>query len=280
MRYIFTKYKRGVSKGDCPSCGSANTFSYYYDVEKEEYLLEYGKCDREVKCGYHLSPYEVSPSEDRKVLGCKVSLERKDYFNVIPKDIFEKSLVGSGNFKKFLTSLFGEKISKTLEDYKLGHVNGYDIFWQIDQQGRVRSGKKILYNEQGKRTKNITWVHSLWEDYELKQCLFGEHLIDGKKQVIVVESEKTAIIGAFLHNKFTWVSCGVLHGLTEEKLEVLKGKRVVFIPDKGKAFKIWEKKLQEYLEVDWEISTFVEDCEELVEGDDIADYFLSEVLCE
>jgi hypothetical protein len=279
MRYIFTKYKRGVSKGTCPSCGKPNKFSYYYDTKEEEYLLDYGKCDREVKCGYHLSPYEVTPDESRKSISCKVSLEKKNYFNVIPKELFEESQFGQGYLRKYLTSVFGEEINDTLEKYKLGHIDGYDVFWQIDLDGKVRSGKKILYSDNGKRSGNITWVHSLWKDFELKQCLFGEHLLNGKT-VVVVESEKTAIIGSFLHEKYTWLSCGTLHGLTEDKLEVLKGRRVVFIPDKGKAFKIWEKKLQEYLEVDWEISTFVEDCEELVEGDDIADYFLSEVLCE
>ena len=51
----------------------------------------------------------------------------------------------------------------------------------------------------------ITWVHALLkqkgvlpQECELTQCLFGKHLLKKypDKPVILVESEKTAIIGA------------------------------------------------------------------------------------
>jgi len=52
-------------KGDCPQCGPKHrrTLSRYIDIRTGEPLpLEYGRCDRESNCAYHLSPYHVSAS--------------------------------------------------------------------------------------------------------------------------------------------------------------------------------------------------------------------------
>lgn len=83
---------------------------------------------------------------------------------------------------------------------------GATVFWQMDYQNRVRTGKIMLYNPAtGKRIKepynHVTWVHSILhkEDYNLKQCFFGEHLLpeDKSRPVALVESEKTAIIASY-----------------------------------------------------------------------------------
>ena len=74
----------------------------------------------------------------------------------------------------------------------------------MDNTGNIRSGKIMAYDTTtGKRLKNkdgkplINWVHSILEipKYNLKQCLFGLHLLnENLKQVAIVESEKTALI--------------------------------------------------------------------------------------
>lgn len=47
----------GSKKHRCPECGK-KTFVAYTDTRTGEYLPEqYGRCDREMKCGYHLNPY-------------------------------------------------------------------------------------------------------------------------------------------------------------------------------------------------------------------------------
>ena len=59
---------------------------------------------------------------------------------------------------------------------------GATIFWQVDKQMKIRTGKIILYEPNtGKRVKdswpNVTWVHStIRQDFGLSQCLYGEHL--------------------------------------------------------------------------------------------------------
>lgn len=49
--------------------------------------------------------------------------------------------------------------------------------------------------------------------------------------MILVESEKTAIIGDILLPQFTWLAYGGLNGLTKDKMACLKGHKVLLIPD-------------------------------------------------
>jgi hypothetical protein len=54
-RYILDKKSR---KHHCPDCNRI-TFVCYIDKVTGEYLPEqFGRCDRESKCNYHLSPYK------------------------------------------------------------------------------------------------------------------------------------------------------------------------------------------------------------------------------
>lgn len=153
---------------------------------------------------------------------------------------------------------------------------GAVIFWQIDNAKKIRTGKLMEYDPvTGKRSGYINWVHSFNEDYGLKQCFFGEHLITRKKVIGVVESEKTACIMSYILPNRTWIASGGSNGLTKEKCSALKGYEVVLFPDHGK-YKEWSDKALE-IGLNCQISI---DCEEWFEkelikkGEDIADYYL------
>ena len=101
----------------------------------------------------------------------------------------------------------------------------------------------------GKRRKNkdgkplINWVHSALKipKYNLKQCLFGLHLlIDNVKQVAIVESEKTALIMSIEFPNYTWMSTGSLQGFKHEYLAPLKGTAIIAFPDK-EGYVQWQK---------------------------------------
>ena len=86
---------------------------------------------------------------------------------------------------------------------------------------------------------------TLPESWAVDQCLFGAHLLDKKSRrlVILVEAEKTAVIGAGYLPQYTWVATG---GKTQlgEKLNVLQGFKVMALPD-ADGYDYWKKYFEE-----------------------------------
>ncbi|MFZ4741402.1 MAG: DUF6371 domain-containing protein, partial [Bacteroidales bacterium] len=226
-RYILEKYKNLSSRHLCPCCGKKE-LTYYIDTKTGEAIHPtVGKCNRESNCNYHYTPKqyftnnnifaETSPPQATRTPQAKPEPKAISYINF---DVFKATLKNydNNNFIKFLISAFGENITKELiEKYFIGtskHWNGATIFYQRDIEGEIRAGKIFLYDaDAGKRIKkpfdHITWLHSLMklEDFELKQCLFGTHLLyDKTKPIAVVESEKTSIIASVYLPQFIWVS--------------------------------------------------------------------------
>ena len=144
-----------------------------------------------------------------------------------------------------------ERLETVINSYHVGHSkDGKTIFWQIDEQGRVRTGKMMLYKEDGHRDRetlhNFDWVHSALtrtgkynpERSEMASTLFGMHLLDKYPHatINVVESEKSAIIcaTAFGHlEQHIWMATGGLSMLSREKLKpIIERKRNIFLyPD-------------------------------------------------
>lgn len=266
-KYILEPYRGMNTRYRCPGCQQRDkTFSLYIDSETGEHLApSVGRCNRESNCGYHYTPkqyfqdnnisFETPPT---KTYGLKPVIPKPKPVSYIPVEVFKGSLKGHGtnHFVKFLIDLFGVEVaSQLIGRYFIAtskHWNGATVFWQIDTQGKVRTGKIMLYNPTtGKRTKepfnHITWVHKALKqtDFELRQCLFGEHLLQNKtKPVAIVESEKTAIIASVYLPQFIWLAVGSLTNLNAERCSVLKGRRVILFPDLN-GFEKWNTKAKE-----------------------------------
>jgi hypothetical protein len=191
----------------------------------------------------------------------------------------------------YLVLKFGKiTTSKKFKEYYTGidHTNeltqSFVIFWQIDKEMRVRSGKYIKYLNNGHRDKNVnaSWHHKktkeylpIYPDFNLVQCFFGEHLLntDGTKPVAIVESEKTAIVASLYMPNYIWLACGSKHGLNHTKCAVLKNRNVTLFPDLG-AYSEWKAKA---LEFGFSVSSHLEKLasdEDRKLGLDLADYLL------
>jgi hypothetical protein len=207
--------------------------------------------------------------------------------SLIDAKLFKASHKGGEHnyFVTFLNNHFGADIADQLEGkYFIGTSKkwqGATVFWQIDTQGKVRTGKIMLYSPTtGKRGKEFTYVHKEIKqpEFVLNQCFFGEHLLsESGKPVAIVESEKTAIIASYFYPQFVWLASGGIDGLTAEKWKVLKGRTVTLFPDL-KAFDKWEAKAQELSKIATvSVSEYLEQIAteaERKEGLDLADYLL------
>lgn len=299
--YKYALEKRSL-KHICPKCGKKR-FVRYVDQEKEEYLsYEVGRCDREVKCAYHYTPkaffknrgqlYEpIMNNED-----LQPKLKKRISFH---SDRDLQSTLMNYDKNKFIiylkTQFDGNDVQKMVQDYQVGTASYWynsTVFWQIDENKNIRGGKIIKYNHLGKRTQYINWVHAIQlkkgniSSFQLNQCLFGLHLTKKyKKPIAIVESEKTACVMSLLFDKYLWLATGSLKGLTQEKIECLKKRKIILYPDLGKVgetaspFQQWELKCSEFKNsgFDIEISDLLEQKATSLhreKGYDLADYFL------
>lgn len=296
-RYKLEKYTGRNSRHTCPSCGTSHAFARYVDVTTGEYLADdIGRCNREERCGYEKSPDDFKGQE----LFVSASTVKKEYLDnefthtIDSKYVVKAMEVGENNFLKYLRKYFDPiLVDQVARKYMIGSDDlweGATVFWQIDSEWDVRTGKIMLYNpETLKRVKepynHISWVHNpdksnkfgANEDYSLTQCFFGEHLLNQEEFTTfgVVESEKTAILCALSNPKIGWIATGGVQNINETRLAPFKDKELVFYPDKGKAYKIWEDKLKPFMkDYDIKISKSVEKIEELKEGEDLGDYIL------
>lgn len=144
---------------------------------------------------------------------------------------------------------------EVFKQYILGNTyDGGVVFWQINKKLKVQKGKVAYYDTNGRRTNKFNQPYTNEKGYF--SCLFGEHLIvnnpdlKSKQKLILVESEKTAIVGAIVLKKYTWLSYCGRNGLTRSKYESLKGHDVIIIPDFSKKdIEIMSKKCLELKEI-------------------------------
>lgn len=244
----FDDTKRGHTRGKeikCPKCGQMR-FQRYFNYDKGEYLPEeYGKCQRKDNCGYW-----NQPDYEEFLDGPRATIPPKVFFKSINRDL------KNNLFIKFLISLFGRYTTNLLSHYHVSDSPRYKggvIFWYLDVNERIRTGKVIGYDIDGHRIKGCTnWVHHLLygddvDKFNLKLCFFGEHLLSKypDRPVAIVESEKTAIIcEGFIPDTYNWISCGSSGGmggktLNVEKCKVLQGREVVLFPDMSPSDKVY-----------------------------------------
>jgi hypothetical protein len=308
FKYTLERYKGSYSRHTCPQCGAKGEFVRYVDSETGEPLADdVGRCNRESKCGYHQKPQDyftvngylkkkskiVKPNFAQR-LASVVQKQSPKPFDCISPDVFLSTI---GNYEQnafvqwLLSEFEAENVKEVIERYFIGTAsNGRSVFWQIDDKRRIRTGKIIAYDKStGKRRKDTkpSFVHAelkhskvLPENFELNQCLFGEHLLqlEPEKPVAIVEAEKTAIISSIFFPELVWLATGGKQQLTPDKLKSVIRHRIILFPD-ADAWECWAEKAQELQKagLNVQVSDLIEESaktDEKYEGLDIADYLL------
>ncbi len=308
--YSLQRYGGVSSRHTCPGCGGRRCFSLYVDEDGNALAENVGRCDHESSCGYHYTPRdyfrdhperrdkqdwrEVSPlSKIRK----PYTEKKESELCVIPDEYVRRSVRADrdSHLGAYLKRMLpAEAVDEVFRLYRVGVTRSGDvIYFQIDGHGRCRSGKIMKYDpDTGHRVKDaevpgrVGWVHSILKargvlssDWQLTQCLFGEHLLKEypEKNVALVEAEKTAVICAALMPQYLWIASG---GKTQlgDKLKVLLGRKAVAFPD-ADGLEEWTRRL---CGSGIKVSDFLERTatdEEKSRGADLADVLLREI-CE
>ncbi|MEI6754995.1 MAG: DUF6371 domain-containing protein [Paludibacter sp.] len=264
-------YKGKATRHTCPECGTKESFTLYLNGNTNEPIHRtVGKCNRESKCGYHYTPKQYFLDNPSPLVETWHATSEKSNQIIkkneppqppgtIPFKYVERSASYKSNFVRFLCEIMtNEQIHSIGENYALGTTKTNEvIFWQIDMNGKVRTGKIMQYNpETGKRIKHesgaIDWVHNklkksgtLPQNFNLQQCFFGEHLLKiyPTKTVAIVESEKSAVIASVFFPELVWLAAGNINGLSVDKCQVLKSRKIILYPDLN-AFDKWSDKAQ------------------------------------
>lgn len=309
MAIELEKYDGRHTRYTCPKCGDSNSFTRFIDTESGVHIdPSVGYCNHKNYCGYKLSPkdfFRQNPGR-RKEMGLDKTSnnenkkEEKREINVISMKYLLDSIKRETNFTQFLRTIFSEQeVNKAIEDYYIGgDGNLKAMFWQVDKYGRVRTGKIIGYDPKtGKRLKNngkgyikeVDWAHIVLKDKKLlpndwqpTQCLYGEHLIRKypQKPIVVVESEKTAIIMSIFCPEYIWMATGGINNLNARRIMPIKNAEIKAFPDLN-AYELWNAKAEE---INRNIGSkiIVSDIlekeatpEQREKGLDIADFYLS-----
>ena len=295
----------GSKKYRCPSCGKNRFVRFVDSLTGEIMTSKYGRCDREISCGYFFNPYhdhfnKTLNGNPSHYSGLNTVIQKESAITKLPgyisPHIVQKTLghYNENHFIQYLSTLFDQgTISSLIDQYNIGtskYWKGAIVFWQQDIQGKYRAGKIMLYDPlSGRRVKNgkgsmIQWVHKVigLSDFELSQCFFGEHLLmdHNNKPVAIVESEKTAIIAAAFFPKLIWLATGGSQTLSEKIAKVLEFKTVILFPDL-EVYDNWKKKAESIKQSVKGIriftSSFLQDNAsfgERQEGLDLADYLI------
>ena len=289
---------RRQEKVTCPQCGRRSLVRYVDTHNQFCYVAGVvGKCDHEHSCGYHYKPFEYY--HDNAWLKEKPSQHRVSEppkpkpappLQPLPLELVEQYHSPNSTFWQWFEEKCAEKLGLKLEqlrqvfeDYHIGaDEQGNVIWWQIDEKGRVRSGHIMQFFADGHRHGGYqNWVHDklkkegkLPKDWMLYQCLFGAHLLPLRPEanVCLVESEKTSVVMAAYQPEYLWLATGGSGGLSQEKLNCLRGRRVTIFPDSG-CYGKWLEKLKLVTGLDY---TITDALETYTDNTDLCDVLMDE----
>jgi hypothetical protein len=237
---------------------------------------------------------------------------------------YEKTTAPSLRYRNGLSSYllerYGEDVREHLDAWDIAtDGQGNCVFWYRDETGELATAKVVPYSsETAKRRKRdqspIAWTSN--GKQVRVDCLFG--LVKGTNKetqeavvvsfssskgftaplygaqflteetldvpVVLVESEKTAVVGSLFLPEFVFVATGGANGLTREKAQALAGRDVLVLLDADSAGKRSEESVVDVLrsvgarpivELDGKSLAAVL-FPEADDGADLADYYLQQ----
>lgn len=252
-----TKHRFNLEKGSkkhvCPNC-QKKTFVRYIDALTGDYLpQQYGRCDRESKCLFHLNPYldgyakAIQEAEQENSSESIRNWKPQQPIVIKPQPTPEPVFFDFNTFKhtlepqryeknSFIQNLFHNvkfpfelvEVTKVVQLYRLGTVasgyrTGANTFPFIDVKGNVRAIQVKQFNAANKTT-GTDFLHSIIEKHHTRH---NKPLPEWLQAYIKQEKRVSCLFGEHLLSKYpqnpvalveapkTAVYCSLYFGLPE-----------------------------------------------------------------
>ena len=152
------------------------------------------------------------------------------------------------------------RIDDLVMSYRLGAVSATmnehfgTVLPRINRKGMIVGGNVIYYNTvNGAMLQKDELINHLYSWYAFDyytdpNVFFGEQLWLGR-QTIIVQEEKTALLGALAHPNFDWLAVGVGNNLTDAMMKKFIGRQVILFPDDF-CFEYWSEHFGSKFKVD------------------------------
>ena len=218
----------------CP-CGKSNKDGKFAPFKG---MSEYGQCH---SCGDTFFPPEEN--KDVPVTNAKqkyISADQVEHSRVFLED---------DPLFKYVVSLTGEK-EKTLQHFKeigVGVKDGNTVFWMIDEYGRICLPKSFKYGPDGKKIR-IIGETTFNQANGYYPCLFNASALNDDKPIVLVESEKSAVIASYFAPEYTWIATGGASALSADKAHALRERDVIILFDADAAGREGAEKAEEVLQ--------------------------------
>ena len=215
--------EKGSKKHHCPKC-EKKRFVRYIDTQECNYIpARYGRCDREVNCGYHLNPYNdgfskanwtasellnsISKVGHRKH---RKSPRNKPKRTFIPTDVLRQTCDGYEK-NTFIQNLLTNvafpfevrDVEAVIGLYHLGTVSfgyraGAITLPFIDIKNRIRAIQVKQFDENN-HTVGTDFLHSIIEKYHARNNMSQPEWIEAYKQN---ETKVSCLFGEHLLTKY------------------------------------------------------------------------------
>jgi len=186
----------------------------------------------------------MDEQELKQILATKAPAYQRSLIE-IPKDSF---VLRYSSLTDYLDSVLGDspkmlnRIDHLVMRYRLGatdEVKGEHygtVLPRINRKGMIVGGNVIHFNvDDGSILNHDALVNHLYSWYAFDyyvdpNVFFGEHLLYGR-QAVVVQEEKTALLGTLAYPDIEWLAVGVGNNLTDEMMKKLIGRQIVLYPE-------------------------------------------------
>ena len=204
----------------------------------------------------------MDDKELKQILATKAPAYERSLIE-IPRDSFVPRHSSMSDYMDKLVNYDAKmlnRIDNLVMRYRLGAVHKTmnehfgTIMPRINRKGMIVGGSVIYYNtENGAMLQKDELTNHLYSWYAFDyyvdpDVFFGEHLLYGR-QAVIVQEEKTALLGKLAYPEIEWLAVGVGNNLTDGMMKKLMGRQVILFPDDF-SYEFWSEHFGKKFKVD------------------------------